>query len=181
MTSLSTARDLTADVSVLMTVRDGARYLAEALDSILGQDAPPGEVVVVDDGSTDDTPAVLDSYRDRCRVLRQEPSGMAVGINRAVAASSGSVLAFLDADDLWTPGSLAVRRERLGGDDAPDVVSGLVEQFVSPDLSEDARRNLRLDPTPSRAQHSDTLLVRRAAFERVGRFDESLPSAASID
>jgi glycosyltransferase involved in cell wall biosynthesis len=181
VTPPSTARDLTADVSVLMTVRDGARYLGEALDSILGQREPPGEVVVVDDGSTDDTPQVLDAYRDRCRVLRQEPAGTAAGLNRAVAASTGGVLAFLDADDVWPPDSLAVRLDRLAGDDRPDLVWGRVEQFVSPDVPDDRRRSLHFDPTPSGAQQIGTLLVRRAAFDHVGPFDESLPSASSID
>jgi glycosyltransferase involved in cell wall biosynthesis len=169
------------DVSVAMTVRDGEQYVAEALDSILGQRVRAHEVVVVDDGSSDGTPAVLGRYRDRCRVLRQEPTGQAAGLNRAVAATTGSVLAFLDADDLWPTDSLAVRLARLAADEQPDMVCGLVEQFVSPELPDEVRRSLRFDPTPSRAQQIGTLLVRRDAFERVGPFDESLPSAASID
>ena len=64
-------------LSVVMAVRDGERYLAEALESVLGQSIAPGEIVAVDDGSTDGTPAILDHYRSRVRVLRQPPGGIA--------------------------------------------------------------------------------------------------------
>ena len=114
-----------SDVSVVMTVRDGDRYLAEALDSILEQRSAPGEVVVVDDGSRDRTPEVLVGYAD-------EVHGDHAG---ATAASSGGeprrrrsitdLVAFLDADDTWTPDALGTRVARMsGGGGGPDAVFG---------------------------------------------------------
>jgi glycosyltransferase involved in cell wall biosynthesis len=96
-------------VSAIVAVRDGERYIKQALDSILGQSAPPGEVVVVDDGSTDATQIALESYAGRVRVMQQDPGGVATALNVGIAASTGGFLAFLDADDVWTPTSLEFR------------------------------------------------------------------------
>lgn len=96
-------------VSVIMAVRNGGPFLAEALASIRGQLFRDWELVVVDDGSTDDTAAVLTAAggEERMRVFRQEPSGLVPALNRAVAESRGSLLARMDADDRAHP-------ERLG-------------------------------------------------------------------
>src|SRR6185503_21145269 len=106
-------------------------------DSILEQSVPPDEVVVVDDGSVDGTPAVLSAYGDALRVIQQAASGQAAAINAAVAAATGTVLAFLDADDTWEPDAQRVRLERLHQPDAPDAVFGSIVQFVSPELGPD--------------------------------------------
>lgn len=97
-------------VSVIMAVRNGGPYLAEAIASIRGQQFRDWELVVVDDGSTDDTAAVLAAEAKaeaRLRVFRQEPLGLVPALNRAVAESRGEMLARMDADDRAHP-------ERLG-------------------------------------------------------------------
>lgn len=169
------------DVSVVMPVRDGERYLAEALDSVLAQSAPPGEVIVVDDGSTDGTAEVIASFGDRVRSAHQEPRGHAAALNRGIGLATRPWLAFLDADDLWTPNALAVRVARANEPGVPQLVGGRVEQFVSPELTDDERARFRFDPKPSRAQVFGAIIVRRAAFTTVGAVDESLPSASTID
>jgi glycosyltransferase involved in cell wall biosynthesis len=170
-----------SDVSVVMSVRDGARHLAAAIESVLAQTTPPGEFVVVDDGSRDGTAEVLESFGAALRSFRQPPRGTAAGLNRGIAASSGCVLAFLDADDLWTPRALEARLERLTAADEPVGVWGATVQFVSPELPEAEARRLRVDPGPSSAPLPGALLVRRVAVDRVGGLDESLPSAEGID
>jgi glycosyltransferase involved in cell wall biosynthesis len=171
------------DVSVVMTVRDGERYLAEALDSVLGQSAPPGQVVVVDDGSCDGTPEVLERYAPRVERIGQGPEGIARGLNRAVAAADRPLLAFLDADDVWAADSLDVRRPWLDPGDAggPDAVVGRTAQFVSPDVPEDAATRFRFDPAPTKVRLFGAMLVSRAAFLRVGVLDEELAVGAAID
>ncbi|HEX3110532.1 MAG TPA: glycosyltransferase family A protein, partial [Thermoanaerobaculia bacterium] len=96
-------------VSVVIPSYNYARYLGEAIDSALGQTLPPLEVIVVDDGSTDDTPAVLAAYGDRIRVLRQKNAGVAVARNSGIAAARGECVAFLDADDVWLPRKLELQ------------------------------------------------------------------------
>src|SRR5512143_3730544 len=106
-------------VSVVMPVYNGARYLRQALESALAQTYRPLEIVVVDDGSTDETPAILAEFGTRIRALRQPNSGSAAARNAALDAARGELIAFLDADDLWLPQKLAVQVEYLR--EHPDV------------------------------------------------------------
>lgn len=166
-------------VSVVLAVRDGSRYLGEAIESVLSQTVSPSEFVVVDDGSVDDSAAIADSFGG-VSVLRGRPAGQAAAMNRGVAASESDALAFIDADDVWPATSLEAR---LGGlDDAglDRAVFGRVEQFLSPEVDETEVR-FRFEPGPRRVDVVGTMLIGRAAFTRVGLFDERLPSAAVVD
>src|SRR5947199_8414115 len=104
-----------------------ARYLREAIDSALGQTCAPLEVIVVDDGSTDETPEVLSSYGDRIRVIRQQNQGVAVARNAGIAAAGGDYLAFLDSDDIWYPRKLELQNARFRDGDRSH---GLVHRGV---------------------------------------------------
>ena len=168
-------------VSVVVAVRDGERYLAEALDSILDQSAPPGDVVVVDDGSTDGTGAVLEAYESRVRVIAQPAEGVAAAMNQGIAATTGELLAFLDADDVWPPTSLECRLTRLAAPDRPDAVFGRIAQFVSPELGPPAASTFRFDPAPVHAPMFQTMLIRREAFDRVGALATDYVIGANID
>jgi glycosyltransferase involved in cell wall biosynthesis len=93
-----------AIVSVVLPVRDGAAYLGAAVESVLFQTLRELELIVVDDGSTDETAAIVAGYADdRIRVLRQEPLGLVAALNRGLTASSGRYLARMDADDVSLP------------------------------------------------------------------------------
>ena len=94
-------------VSLVIATFNHARLLAEAIDSALAQTLDAVDVVVVDDGSTDDTPAVLGRYGGRIRVLRQPNRGLAAARNAGLAAARGAYVAFLDADDVLAPTKLA--------------------------------------------------------------------------
>ena len=95
-------------LSVIVPCRDGARYLADTMRSVLLQEPLPLEVLVIDDGSCDASPAIARSFGPPVRSVRQERTGAAAARNRGAAQARGEVLGFLDADDLWTAG--AVRR-----------------------------------------------------------------------
>ncbi len=94
-------------VSVVIPVYNGERYLAASLESVLKQTYQHFEVIVVDDGSTDGSRALLATYEPRVRVIAQRNSGVSAARNLAAASAQGELIAFLDADDLWDDGKLA--------------------------------------------------------------------------
>lgn len=160
-------------VSVVIAAYNADAYVAEAIDSVLGQSRAPDEVIVVDDGSTDRTSAILAGYGDRIVHLSQPNCGQAVAVNRALKAATGDVLGFCDADDLWTPRKLEWQLDRLASTEA---VFGKVRQFVSPELSEAERQRMQPAIEVHRGGLKLCMLVRREAFDRIGPFDETLPA-----
>ena len=90
-------------ISVIIPTYNSAVFLPEAVESVLSQTFLPQEVIVVDDGSTDNTEDVLEPFRRRIHYIRQENQGPAVARNRGIAEAKGDLIAFLDADDVWVP------------------------------------------------------------------------------
>ena len=110
-------------VSCIVTAWNCGPFLAAALESALAQDVPGGlEIVVVDDGSTDDTPRVLAAFADRVRVVRQPNAGVCGATNRGVEEARGAYLTFLDGDDVLLPGKIQAQVDVL--ESRPEV--GLV-------------------------------------------------------
>jgi glycosyltransferase involved in cell wall biosynthesis len=100
-------------ISVIVPVFNCERFVAEALQSVLAQDYPNLELVVVDDGSTDATPDVVRSVHPKVRLVCQRNLGPAAARNRGIRESHGEYLAFLDGDDVWLPGKLAAQMAHL--------------------------------------------------------------------
>ena len=94
------------DVSVIIPAYNSGGLIRASIDSAQSQRGVTFEVIVVDDGSTDDTLSILQSYGDAVRCIRQRNQGAYVARNNAAAAARGEWLAFLDADDLWEPDKL---------------------------------------------------------------------------
>src|SRR5262245_16845767 len=89
------------EVSVIIPSYNSARYLTDAVSSVLGQTFLDFEVLIIDDGSTDDTAAVISRYGERVGYIRQLNAGVAAARNRGIKESRGRYVAFLDADDTW--------------------------------------------------------------------------------
>src|SRR5262245_36251444 len=129
-------------VSVIIAAYNAEAYLAETIESVLGQTVPPDEVIVIDDGSTDGTRGVLDRFGDRIVALAQANSGQAVAVNRGLATARGELIGFCDADDLWTTSKLDMQLALLDRDGSVEAVFGKVQQFVSPNVPEAHRARL---------------------------------------
>lgn len=161
-------------VSVVVPVHNGEAYLAEAIESVLAQSYRPVELIVVDDGSTDRSPAIAGKYAaEGVSVLRQTNRGTGAARNAGVEASRGELVAHLDADDVWLESKLRLQVEILMADPAIAVACGLVEEFLSPDLDESQRRRVRAPRGPLPGHVLQAMLIRRGAHELVGDFETS--------
>jgi glycosyltransferase involved in cell wall biosynthesis len=161
-----------AAVTCIVPCRNAQAYLAEAIANAVTEGAD--EVIVVDDGSTDASAAIAASASGPVRVLRQIGQGAAAARNAGLALASHDVIAFLDADDLWPAGSLALRRDALEATPTLDAVYGHVRQFHSPELDDCTRNRLACPPDAMPARTFGSLLLRRSVFDRIGVFDGSL-------
>jgi teichuronic acid biosynthesis glycosyltransferase TuaG len=172
-------------VSVVMPAFNAGRHIAQSIESVLGQTFGGWELIVVDDGSTDDTAEVSRRFAaadGRVRYFRRTNGGQAAARNTGLAHARGRVVAFLDADDLWLPDKLAAQVAVLEESGADFVYcDGYVFSDDGADTSEKHFHALP-GPTPGAemfrtlfgANHVGTLtvLVRRAALDAVGLFDE---------
>jgi len=177
-------------ISAIIPTYNYGRFLREAIDSVLAQTYPVLELIVVDDGSTDDTPQILASYGDRIRAIYQTNGGVGAARNRGIGEARGEYVAFLDSDDIWLPAKL--EKEIALFDADPDL--GLVhcgaetfdnsgkilfvslsgcEGWVGPDL-------LRLERTVIAAPGSGTTVPKRVA-EEIGGFDPRLQPSEDWD
>ena len=165
-------------VSVIIPTFNSARFIGQAIESALAQTEVEIEVIVVDDGSTDDTPRVLGEFKSQIQVIRQANQGQHIARNRAAREARGEWLAFLDADDEWLPGKLAKQ---------------LARNVANADLCFTHRVNFgqtgRVDlhpPLPTAAFFANpfetlllnnpvttsSVILRKRVFDRLGSFDE---------
>ena len=167
-------------ISCTIPVHDGDRYLGEAIESVLAQTQPPAELIVVDDGSTDDSARVAHSFGERVRYLWQPHSGVSTARNRGIRASRHELIAFLDADDLFLPHKLERQLARFLARPALEMSAAYAVNFWSPELPAGERDH---DPKLSAPwpRHICTWVVRRHLFETLGGFDEAMPLSQDVD
>lgn len=175
-------------VSVIMTVYNGEKYLREAMDSILGQTFRDFELIVIDDGSTDNTPKILASYDDkRIFVFRQNNSGRPKALNRAVVQTKGEYVAIIDADDL----ALSQRLEKQVKFLDENVELGMLgtavieideaknsEKLVFPPTSDKVLRRTLPKYNPF---YNSSIMIRKEVFDKVGLYNEHLPGSEDYE
>ena len=169
-------------VSCIVPVYNGAKYLTEALESVLRQSWGGIDLLVVDDGSTDDTAHVAQSFGSAVRYFRQDNSGPPTARNRGVAEALGTHIGFLDADDVWTDDKISQQMKAFGDDPEVDFCVAMAQNFWTAEVAHE--RTLlaghpRLAPIPGYV--TGTLLATREAFRRTGPFDPALTNGDAAD
>lgn len=185
-------------VSVVIPAYNCEKLIASALDSVLSETYAPFEVIVVDDGSTDGTVRILESYGDRIRLFRKTNGGPAAARNLAVSKARGEYLAFLDGDDLWLPGHLTVLMDYLLAHPDTRIVYGDWRDSY-PDAS---GRYTDTEPTPADMLdgvdedwsgsvytkllfdsiiHIIASVIHRSVYDKVNGFDETLRTGSDWD
>lgn len=168
-------------VSVVVPCFNAEAYIGEALESVLAQTRGAQQIVVIDDGSTDASAAEVGRFGSRVRCVRQQNQGISAARNHGVALTTGDLVAFLDADDLWPADSLARRLEPLAADPALGASFGLVEQFISPDIDPALHGQYHCPSGARPGRLAGAMLVRREVFQRIGGFDVALKVGETMD
>lgn len=168
-------------ISVIVPVFNGARYLTDAIDSILAQTYTDLEVLIVDDGSTDETSAVAQRYPRPVYYHYQPNAGLSAARNTGLVKTTGPLVAFLDADDMWHPDKIAIQVRQLERNPDVDAVFAHMESFISPDLTAEARSRLARPPAPQPAWSAGTMLIRRTALEAVGGFSPDVQTGEFME
>jgi glycosyltransferase involved in cell wall biosynthesis len=177
----------THSISVIIPAYNQADYLSQAIQSVLGQTNPNVELVVVNDGSTDETPQILSKFQDpRIRVISQPNRGLAAARNTGLRESSAPLIALLDSDDYFLPDKLAIQSEYLlqhpeigmvgGGIQIVNHAGEILKQIINKPDGLDLQGLLFANPfVPS------SIMIRRQWFGRVGTFDENLRACEDWD
>ncbi len=158
-------------VSVIIPIFNGENYLAESIASVLNQSFSPHEIIIIDDGSTDTSANIAQSFGDGVSYYFQPNAGIAAARNKGVEKANGDYLAFLDCDDLWTKDKLSLQIAAFKTDPSLDIAFGHLEQFVSPELDEETKEKLHCPDEIIAGIHCGTMLIKQDAFNRVGLFE----------
>jgi glycosyltransferase involved in cell wall biosynthesis len=174
-------------VSVVIPTYNRARMVKEAVDSVLAQSFKDYELIVIDDGSTDDTQCILGSYHEDILICRQVNQGVSAARNKGIELSSGQLIAFLDSDDLWMPEKLQYQVEFFNLNKEA-LICQTQEVWI--------RNGIRVNPKNRHKKLSgmiyepslllclvspSAVMIRRELFGIVGRFDENMPTCEDYD
>lgn len=171
-------------VSVVIPTFNHAQFVTEAVESALSQTYQPLEVIVVDDGSTDETKSVLAPYVGRIQYVRQENRGLSAARNVGIGRASGEWIALLDADDLWSPHKIQLQVEASRANPELTLIGGrggATDQFSAPVGDLAVREFTVLDFLTSTPFGPSAAMVRRDLFSTIGCFDEELSPVADRD
>jgi glycosyltransferase involved in cell wall biosynthesis len=161
-----------AEISVIMCVRNGQKFIAQALDSVAAQGLVRIETLVIDDGSTDNTAEIARSHELRPTLIRQEARGLAAALNTGVARISGSLVCFLDHDDVWPTDRLKLLYEAFCCDPSVEAVFG---QIVNTD------EYLKPISDPVSARLLTTMLIRSKVLRKIGAFRTDVSHGTNVD
>lgn len=164
-------------ISVIVPVYNGERFLRDAIDSILAQDYGRLQILVIDDGSTDTTPAIASEFRSRIDYHRQENQGPAVARNNGLSMARGEIVTFLDADDLWCANKLASQLPLLSNPEV-SMVWGRTQLFT---LNHGAGSAFLPYREPGHFTQLGSLLLRKSVFEVLGQFAPELRITDDLD
>jgi glycosyltransferase involved in cell wall biosynthesis len=163
-------------ISVIIPVFNCEKYIKYAIESVLNQNYPNIEVIVVNDGSTDNTLAVIEQFKDRIRIISQENRGQASARNTGIQQANGSIIGFIDADDLWTGDHIECMLPHLTEDSQFDIVRGHVQHIRADDNEIKEISEKLFIPESAGAG-----LYMAGVFVKIGLFDETMRQGEDTD
>lgn len=170
-------------ISAIVPVYNGETYLEEALDSIIHQSHAPDELILIDDGSTDNTKSIAKKYIRKydLKYYYQSNTGLPSSRNEGIAESNSEYIAFLDADDIWTKDKLRLQHEAFLSNPNLEMVSGKVIQFLSPELGTNEENSIKFTAEPMHFKSPSVSLIKRNLFQSVGLYNRKWKIGADMD
>lgn len=167
-------------ISVVIPVYNGEKFIFEALNSVVNQTLKPFEIIVIDDGSVDDTAKIVKQFLD-VKYFYKENSGTSSSLNRGIQEVKGNLIAFLDADDFWVLDKLEKQLFFLEQNKNVDVVYGMHKRFYNKPTSELSIQEIEDSKRVLPAYFKASLLMKTSLFRKVGLFDESIKMGDFLD
>lgn len=167
-------------VSVIIIVKNGERFLASAIDSVLKQNYQPLEIILVDGHSTDKTPEIARSYPD-VQYIQQQKSGVSDAYNLGINCANGKLVSFLSHDDFWTPDKLTTQVEYMIQHPEIQYTIAKIKFFLEPGTIPPAGFRKELLEGTHVGRIMETLVARKSVFEKVGKFNTKLSIAGDVD
>ncbi len=177
-------------VSIIVPCYNSARFVKAAIDSALSQDYKPIEVLAIDDGSTDETAAILASYGEAITVLHQDNAGVSAARNKGFSHAAGEIVVLLDSDDVLLPSCVSSRVELLNSESGVGLVTGLTRYI-------DERGNPIIDEVDLKPAYPNGIsyvqamqrfpgppsgwAIPKPVLEEIGGFDITLKTAEDLD
>ena len=160
-------------VSVIIPVYNGEVFLAEAVESIRRQEYGPLEIIIVDDGSTDNTGKIAQDLKGDIRYFYQDNRGPGAARNKGLEMAMGDIIGFLDADDLWPAGKVELQLMLLADNTSAEIVLGRKQRMLLTGAVE-GKPEFREYREPMVALSLGCCLFKKSVFDKVGYFDETL-------
>jgi glycosyltransferase involved in cell wall biosynthesis len=173
---------MTPQISVIIPVYNGEKYLSAAIDSVLSQTVDDFELIIINDGSKDKTEEVIKKYSSSKIIYHsQHNQGQVSAINYGIELSSGKYIALLDADDIFISNKLALQIDVLNSMPEMDMVFGHVRQFISPELPDDIKKKRKCTETPMAGYAPSGAMFRKTCINQIGSFDSQWRLGFFID
>ena len=168
-------------VSVIIPVFNGERFLAWAVQNVLKQNYAPLEILIIDDGSTDQTAAIASTFKHCVRYYYQPNRGPAAARNLGIKEARGEVIAFLDVDDLWPINKLRRQMSYLAANPSVEIVQGLIKNMALETTTPNGELIFEETSEPYKFINLGSAVYRRSVFEKVGLLDETLQDNEDMD
>ena len=167
-------------VSIIMPVYNGEKYIAQAIESVFKDVYRPIEVIVVDDGSSDNTAQIIDQFKD-VSYIYQDNGGVASARNKGIAVSRGEIIAFMDCDDIWQPNRLTATVNYFHQHPETGYAQGKQMMFLEPGCNVPPWVEPAWLVEPQDVSSTAALTARRITFDRVGLFNEEYTSGEDTE